>query len=94
MGWTSAVRARRVQVGLAAVPGQQPRDVGAAAAGLLGSDALLPHEVVCGFGRRHEHRHAEALDQARRVAFVPQRGEHHHRLAVGRELEELVRVAG
>jgi len=56
-----------------------------------GSDAVLPHEVVCGVGRRHEHRHAEALDQALRVAFVPRRGEHHHRLAVGRELEELVR---
>ena len=62
----------------------------AAAAGLLGSDAVLPHEVVCGVGRREDGR-AEALDQALGVPFVPRRGEHHHRLAVGRELGELPR---
>jgi hypothetical protein len=57
--------ARRVQVGLAATPGEQPGDVGLPpSASLLASDAELPHEVVCGVGRWHAHRHAEALDQA------------------------------
>src|SRR5207248_8389295 len=65
---------RRVQMRLAAVPGQEPGDVGTAAVGW-----------------RDEHRHAEALDQALRVAFVPRGGEHDHRLALGRELEDLVR---
>ena len=32
---------------------------------------------------------AEALDQAPRVAFVPRRGEHDGRLALGREREDL-----
>jgi hypothetical protein len=50
---------RRVQVGLAAVPGPQPGDVGAAAAGLLGSDAELPHEVV--YGQRAEEEQPGAV---------------------------------
>jgi hypothetical protein len=62
--------ARRVQVGLAAVPGQEPGDVRAVPAlrDLLGTDAVLVDEVVCGVGRRREHRHAEALDQGLWVA--------------------------
>src|SRR5919204_1673822 len=40
--------ARRVQSGLAAVPGQQPRDLGAmpAVRDLLATDPVLAHEVV------------------------------------------------
>jgi hypothetical protein len=40
--------ARRVEVGLAAVRGEQPCGVGAATTSLLGSDAELPDEVVGG----------------------------------------------
>jgi hypothetical protein len=68
------------------VPGEQPGEVGAAAGSLFGGDAELQHEVVCGVGRWREHRHAEALDRALRVAFVPRRGEHDHRLADGGDL--------
>ena len=70
--------------------GAEPDEVGAPS-GLLGGDAELVHEVSRRIGRRRVHRHTEALDQALRVAFVPRRGEHDPRLALRRELEELVR---
>ena len=42
-------------------------------------------------GRGHEHRRAVPLDQAASVALVPRVRQHDHRLALGRELLELVR---
>ena len=72
---------------------QQPRDVRAVPAlgDLLRSDAVLPHEIVRGVGRWCEHRCTEPFDQALRIAFVPRCSEHHHRLAVGRGVEDLLR---
>jgi hypothetical protein len=83
---------RAVDARLSAAVHQQPRDVGAVPAlgDLLRLQAVLPHEVVRGVGRRGVDRRAEAPDQAPRVALVPGRGEHHDRLAVGREGKNLL----
>src|SRR5690606_18293106 len=86
--------ARRVQVRLAGgggVAGEQPGEVGAAAGSPFESDAELLYEVVRGVRRWSEHAGTEAFDQALRVAFVPWRGEHDHRLAVGRAREDFAR---
>src|SRR5205807_6536938 len=79
---------RRVQVPVAAISGQEPGDVGAAAGSLLWSDAVVLHEVVLGVRWWHEHRRSESLYEAPRLALVPRGGEHDHRLAVSRELED------
>src|SRR5438094_7463369 len=52
---------RSVQVGFPAALHQQPRDIRTVPAlrDLLRSDAVLPHEVICGVGRGREHRRAE-----------------------------------
>jgi hypothetical protein len=69
----------------------QPDEVGAAVPSLLGRDAVLLHEVLSAVGKGREHRHAEPLDEALRVALVPRRRQHHRRLALGRELVDLAR---
>ena len=76
---------------LCSVPAQQPGEVGAAAGRLLGSDTVLPHEIVLGVGWGREDGRAQPLDQALSVALVPRCGEHDHRLSVGCELFDLGR---
>jgi hypothetical protein len=78
-------------VRLSAVPGQQPRNVWAAAGSLLAGDPKLLHKVLFAVGRGHVHRRVEPLHEVPRVALVPRGGEHDHKLSVGRELDELLR---
>ena len=51
--------ARRVEARLADPLLEEPDDVGAAVARLLGGDAIRPHEVFCGIGQRRVDRYAE-----------------------------------
>jgi hypothetical protein len=78
-------------VRLAAVSGEQPPDVGAAARSLLASDPELLHEVVLRVGRGHVDGQAKALHQALGIALVPRRRQHDRRPTAGRKLVDLAR---
>jgi hypothetical protein len=73
--------AGRIRARLTLVLAEQPDQVGAPVAGLLGGEAVRPHEIFRRVGQRRVDRHAEPLDQALRVALMPRRGEHDRRLA-------------
>ena len=83
--------ARRVRVRLADPLLEEPDDVRAAVARLLGGDAVRLHEVFRGIREWRVDGHTEPLDQTLRVALVPRRGQHDRRLALGRELLDLAR---
>ncbi len=81
--------AGRVRSCLALVLAEQPDEIGAPISSLLGGDAVCLHEVFRRIGQRRVDRHAEPLDQALRVAFMPRRGEHDRRFAAGCALFDL-----
>jgi hypothetical protein len=78
-----------VRACVAALLAEQPDEVGAAVARLLGGDPVLLHEVLGRVRQRREDRHAEPLDQALCVALVPRGGEHDRRVACRCERLEL-----
>jgi hypothetical protein len=83
--------AGRVEVSLTRFAGPQPGQVRTAAGSLFGGDAEFPHQVLLRVRWRREHRNAEPLHQAPRIALMPGGRQHDRCLAFGRELHELAR---
>jgi hypothetical protein len=83
--------ARRIRARVSLSLLEQPDDVGAAVAGLLGGNAERLHEVFRRVGERGVHRHVEPLDEALRRALVPGTRQDDGGLAVGHERLDLGR---
>ena len=83
--------ARRVQVRLTDPLLEEPDDVGAAVARLLGGEAVLLHEVFGGIGQRRVHGYTKPLHEASGVALVPRTRQDDRRLAPCRKLDDLAR---
>src|SRR5438046_8256479 len=76
--------AGRVRACLAFLLAEQPDDVGATLARLLGGETICLHEVFRAIGQRCVYGYAEPLDRAMRLALVPRPTERDRRLARSR----------